>query len=305
MKQHQYKIFENKILSVFNKCNSLTWNNIVYSEVKAFKPRPTKTPDNKSGGECRTDIYVSLRQNGKEVDCIKITAKLINSEFIVNKLKPNDAESLLGEGWSSIIREHIASIKNSFLMSDVIYKRAGDICFTLGWRLDVTKKSNRNLLVPITMSKKDIRHVVFRGCKQPDNRKNAKVGTKVINNSGIADYLLEEAKADFKDANSLIAGLDDLTTYNPPPIYFAFIASNYRIKANKVEGSRCLAVNVSWSVTNNKLNGKIECDKPLECMGGADVLPSLRQAMHVIGLNPTEFNEAKVKDFDINTIYIK
>lgn len=307
MATQEYQEFENSILDCFNECTSLFWNDVLYTDVEAFQPRPTRNPNGRTGGECRTDVYVSLRQNGQEMDCIKISAKMANWEFLVNKLQPHDAESLFGDGWSSIIESHTNSIEALFSQKDILYKSGSEIRFTLGWRLDVTKSSSRELLVPLTLSTEDIRNKVFRGCELPDHRRNANVNGIVIDDSGVADYLLQQQEGDegFTDVSSLIASMDLLSTYEPPTIYLAFVASNYRIKADKVEGSRCLAVRVDWSVEDNKLTSSLKFNQPLEHKGTTDVLPVLRQAFNEVGIHPSNFDADSIRDFNIDSIYTR
>lgn len=273
-----YSGFEQHVISIFNNCERLVWKGKIYREIRAFKPTT-------SGGECRTDAYVSLMDAGKEVDVIKISIKKNDAEFMVNKLTAYDAESLLGSDWSNILINSINSIRDEFFKKDIFFskpkKNPTEIRFTLGWKLEVTNKP-RTLSTRLALSKKEIVNKIFRGTGQPDYRKRAFIGGHAVLNSGIADYLLEGNEDNFIDAQSIIDSLQDLSNYNPSDIYLVFTANNYRVPADKADGPRTLAVCISWETENNKIRPRLIFDKPLIYKGETNMMPILKQSLKAV-----------------------
>jgi len=273
-----YSGLEHYVINAFNNCESLVWKGRVYSEIRAFKPTT-------SSGECRTDTYVSLMNSGVEVDAIKISIKKNDAEFMANKLTALDAESLLGSDWSTILRNSINSIRNEFLNKKVFYLKSkggiSDIYFTLGWKLEIANKP-RTLSAPLALSKEEIANKIFRGTGQPDYRKHAFINGHAVLNSGIADYLLEGNTDSFRDAQSILNSLQDLSNYIPGDIYLIFTANNYRIKANKADGPRTLAVCLAWEVEGNKIRPRVIFDEPLVYKGETNMMPILKRSLEAV-----------------------
>lgn len=273
-----YSGLEQHVINAFNNCESLVWKGRVYSEIRASKPTT-------SSGECRTDAYVSLMNAGLEVDAIKISIKKNDAEFMANKLTAQDAESLLGSDWSAILRNSINSIRNEFINKKVFFPKPKgdptDINFTLGWKLEIANKP-RTLSAPLALSKRETADKIFRGTGQPDYRKHAFINGQTVLNSGIADYLLEGNKVSFIDAQSIVNSLQDLSNYIPSDIYLIFTANNYRIKANKADGPRTLAVCISWEVEGNQIRPRFIFDHPLVYKGETDMMPILKHSLNAV-----------------------
>lgn len=296
----RYNEFESHLVQLFNTSKNLLWRNKTYSEIFACKPATQG-----SGGECKTDIYVSLRNNGIEEDRIKITVKKVDAEFLVNKMTASDAEGLFGSQWNSILVESIKTIEKQFRQSKIIYVKPQnnpkDIYFTLGWKLEITNKI-RNLSSELKLSPNDIVNKVYRGTEQPERRKDALVENVVIENSGIADYLLEGDSVDFLDAQSALDKLIDLSGYTPPPVYLAFTANNYRVLANKADGKRTLAVAIKWSLSNGKLVPEFILESPLKYQGETHMMPSIKSALEQIDITTATMNTELLKDLDIDSL---
>lgn len=278
MVMSNYSGLEQHVINAFNNCENLVWKGKTYSEIRAFKPTT-------SSGECRTDTYVSLMDSGREVEAIKISIKKNDAEFMANKLTAQDAESLLGLDWSAILKNSINSIRNEFLNKEVFYLKSKggktDIYFTLGWKLEIANKPRR-LSAPLALSKKEIADKIFRGTGQPDYRKNAFINGHLVLNSGIADYLLEGSTNSFRDAQSILNSLQDLSNYTPGDIYLIFTANNYRIKANKADGPRTLAVCLAWEVEGSKIKPRFIFDEPLVYKGETNMMPILKQSLAAV-----------------------
>lgn len=275
---NNYSGFEQHVINAFNNCENLVWKGNVYSEVRAFKPTT-------SSGECRTDTYVSLMNSGVEVDAIKISIKKDDAEFMANKLTAQDAESLLGSDWAPILKNSINSIRNEFLSKEVFCAKPkgdpSDVYFTLGWKLEIANKP-RTLSALLALSKKETADKIFRGTGQPDYRKHAFINGQTVLDSGVADYLLEGATGSFTDAQSIINSLQDLSNYIPSDIYLIFTANNYRIKANKADGPRTLAVCISWEVEGNQIRPRFIFDQPLVYKGETNMMPILKQSLEAV-----------------------
>ncbi len=296
----RYNEFESHLVQLFNASENLSWRDKSYSEIVACKPATQG-----SGGECKTDIYVSLRNMGQEEDSIKITVKKADAEFLVNKMTANDAESLFGCDWISILTESMKPIEKQFRQSKLIYvkpqKNPKDLFFTLGWKLEITNKI-RNLSSELKLSPNDIVDKVYRGTEQPKRRKDGLVGNLVIENSGVADYLLEGNSIDFSDAQSVLNNLIDLSNYTPPPVYLAFTANNYRLIANKADGKRTLAVAIEWSLSNGRLVPKFIFESPLKYQGETHMMPFIKSALAEIGITTQSVDTNFLEEIDVESL---
>lgn len=301
MSKKEHVLFESHIVELFNDCKGLTWKGTYYEEINAFKPR-----NNGGGGECKTDIYVSLMRNGHELDSIKISAKLSNADFIGNKLNIQDAKNLLGDDWSSVLHRYIKSISSRFLASSVLEKKiyggVKDVYFLLGWKLEISNK-DRNLAVQLNLPKIDIVNKIYRGFGQPINRLNALDPDKnIIVDSGIADYLLEGTRADFSTAKDITDKLESFLEYDPPPVYLIFTANNYRVIADKSDGPRTLAVAIDWQTNsdNTKLNPIMIFDKPLVYTGQNDMLPVLQSSLAKLNIDLNSITSETIDNCNID-----
>lgn len=291
-----YSGLERHVIDIFNNCEDLVWNGRTYNQVRAFKPTT-------SGGECKTDTYISLMDRGIEVDSIKISIKKDDAEFMGNKLTALDAESLLGLEWREILIESINSIRTEFLAKDIFYAKPKDnptdIFFTLGWKLEVANKP-RSLSTPLALSDREIVDKVFKGTGQPNYRKNAFVNGTVIPNSGIADYLLEGNNRSFTDAQSVLNSLNDLSIYSPPDIYLIFTANNYRIMANKADGPRTLAVCIAWELEGDVIRPRFIFDQPLLYKGETNLMPIIKNSLESVGISGNTYLNPSV---DIRSLF--
>lgn len=294
-----YRKFEEYLIDLFNSNNRIVWKNREYYDFSAYKPKVQN-----GGGECKTDIYIALRAADKE-DCIKITVKKSDAEFLANKMTAIDAEAVLGDDWRSIVLDAISSLEQAFKNSIVIYAKPKihpkDLYFTLGWKLEITNKV-RNLSSKINLPESEIVDKIYRGTDQPDRRRDAVVGKVVIKNSGVADYLLEGNKSDFLDAQSVLDSLVDLESYTPSPVYLAFTANNYRLIADKADGKRTLAVAIKWSFSNNKLVPEFIFDQPLVYQGETHMMPLIKEALSMLGITTATTNLESLETIDIDSL---
>lgn len=296
----KYGEFEQHVIEKFNSCDGLVWNGIYYNKIEAYKPRTSQ-------GECKTDIYVTLKNQDGIATSLKISIKKDDAEFMGNKLTANDAESLLGADWQSILIQSIKTIKMDFVVSSIFYAKPKinptDIFFTLGWKLEIANKQ-RKLSAPLALNDEQIINRVYRGTQQPDHRKNATVGNEIIINSGIADYILQGTASSLPNINSILNNLIELktSTFSPPQIYLIFTANNYRIMANKADGPRTLAVAIAWLAEGNKIKPVYIFNEPLVYRGETDMMPLIKQSLESIGISQYTYQN---KDTDIVELFNK
>lgn len=241
------------------------------------------------GGEPKTDVYVLLEKDKKQTE-IKISYKKTNADFLENKTSAKRAELLLGPDWRNIIMASTIPIKDKFLDKTLIFKNAarhtekGSI--TLGWKFELLNKSGGELsdLIQLTPEQQ---YDVYAGTNLPPEKKNCLVNGKIIQNSGVADYILIDD--DVNDAQSVIDKMIPISEHikNCPKIFFACKALNYRTYKRKYDGDRPLAVQVMWFNDNGKLNYKLQFDKPLEC-NGDEVADNLLTVLEELGIKTTD-----------------
>lgn len=108
---------------------------------------------------------------------------------------------------------------------------------------------------------------VYAGSNLSDEKRNAMVNGKVVENSGIANYIL--MKENVNSAQDVIDNMMSIKEYvkKHPDIYFACKALNYRTFKKKWDGDRPLAVQVLWNAKENRLVPKLIYDKPLVIKG--------------------------------------
>lgn len=288
-----YKDLEDQIIKLFNNTNSLSWNGIIYDKIKACKP------SSQGGGECKTDIFVSLTSsiNNNLQENLKISVKKTNAEFYGNKLTADVALTLLGPNWQTILIRSINPIVSRFQSQTIVYTKPKnnptDAYFTLGWKLEITDKP-RTLSAPLIIPNKEIVDNVYRGTNQSVRKKNASVFGVILTDAGIADYLY---KGDISStAQEIVNKLQDLRNYQSPQLYMAFTANNYRLVADKADGPRSLAIAIRWSHQNGKLHPTYIFDKPLTYKGETDMQPHIKSALAAL-------NITNLPTLNINNIY--
>ena len=280
MSKRDYKELENHIINICDDQKDITFNGINYELSKAG--RPVVMGD----GECKTDVLIRLYKsvsNLHDYIDIKVSIKQSNAEFLANKLKPIDAESLFGKNWKSIIIESVESIKSHFESKKLcaVNKKHG-IRYTLGWRMEVANKP-RVLSSKIQLPRSEVIDIIYKGTSLSNDKKNAYVFGSPIENSGVADFLLEGDKSDFNSINDVLSSIQNMDSLLADNVYLIFTASNYFPgKESKIEGNRYLAVYVKWTVANNALIPNIIFDEPLKNKGVDDVLPYLIESLEEI-----------------------
>lgn len=284
---------ERHIQSLFIKGSIVSFNNDQYIIEKSGKPTC-------SSGEPKTDVYVLFRKiNDNKLYDFKVSIKKSNADFLENKISSERAEAILGPDWQSIITNSTLNISNSFESRDLIFReksgRTNKGSITLGWKFELVNKVSGELSGKIILSPDQILDI-YAGTNLPDDKKNASVNGETIENSGIADFILEGELDNFNTAEEVMASSVPLSQYiqQNGNIYFACKALNYRTFESKFDGNRPLCVFVDWNVINNKLSPTIVFNNPLNTKGNA-VANKLLHSLNQLNISNTD-------DININNV---
>lgn len=283
---------ERCILGYFEPGIKIIYKNRVLKVIEAGKPTS-------SHGEPKTDIYILAEDIlGKEE--IKISYKKKSADFLENKTTAKRAEQLFGADWRNIIKESTTDIRKKFEKRKLIYKerfgRTEKGAITLGWKFELVNKLNGELSGKMKLSTQQV-YDIYAGKNLSDEKRNAYVNGRIISESGVADYILIADSVN--SAQEVIDKMIPIRKYirMNPNIFFACKALNYRTFAEKYDGNRPLAVQVNWSVKNEKLEGDLIYDCPLE-MNGDEMAARLLRCLHYLGIKNTDdinFNNSNLK----------
>ena len=283
---------ERCILGYFEPGIKIIYKNRVLKVIEAGKPTS-------SHGEPKTDIYILAESAADKVE-IKISYKKKSADFLENKTTAKRAEQLFGADWRNIIKESTTDIRKKFEKRKLIYKerfgRTEKGAITLGWKFELVNKLNGELSGKMKLSTQQV-YDIYAGKNLSDEKRNAYVNGRIISESGVADYILIADSVN--SAQEVIDKMIPIRKYirMNPNIFFACKALNYRTFAEKYDGNRPLAVQVNWSVKNEKLEGDLIYDCPLE-MNGDEMAARLLRCLHYLGIKNTDdinFNNSNLK----------
>ncbi len=291
------KSFSNTERSVLSLCKPgtlFTYNNSQYEIIKSGKPMPTDR------GECKTDIYILAKKilDGTDIE-FKISIKQYNAHFLENKMTFERAIQIFGEGARDIITKSIIQVKKYFEdESLVFFERKGQTqakSIKLGWRFELfsRKQGDKSEIMLLTQKQKID---VFAGTNLSNEKKNSRVNGEIINNSGIANFMLiigdtVNIAKNLDDYIEVLIPIEDYAAENE--IYFGCKAINYRAGKSgniKWEGDRSLSVFVDWVLKDNKLKGTLIYNKPLE-VTAHKVGHNLIEILHSLGITEKNFDE--------------
>lgn len=273
---------ERRILALMKVGAEFVFQGQKYSIVLSGKPTCQK-------GEPKTDIYILAKSTFDQVE-IKISYKKENADFIENKMSAERAEQLLGSDWAKIIEQSTIAIRDRFEKRMLIYKnkfkRTEKGAITLGWKFELLNKNNGDLSGKMLLTEEQVIDV-YAGSNLSDDKRNSMVAGKVIEDSGVANYILMDE--DVHSAQDVIDKMIPITDYvkRHPDIYFACKALNYRTFANKWDGDRPLSVQVFWNAEEKRLVPKLVYDKPLAIKGN-EVAGRLQQYMRMLNIRTTD-----------------
>lgn len=255
-----YSFTEKYLLEVFKKDSTFFYGDKCHRILESGKPRP-------QSGECKADLYIRTKHDNGTKE-FKVSIKQDNANFMENKISSERAIEIFGPEYSSIIKKSIIPIKDKFYKDKLIdfscAGRAGEPTIKIGWKYELLniKSGNKSGKVHLTGDQKlDI----YSGRKRPDDKKNAYVNGSIIENSGVADFMLEVAAVKSREIQDYVECLKPLQDFaKEEELFFACKANNYRVYKDKWDGNRPLAVWVDWIVKGNILTGNIIFDGLLE-----------------------------------------
>lgn len=271
---------EESIRTLFPIGTTFNYDNVLYEVIEVGKPFSEK-------GEPKTDIYICAISKDHKKKEFKISFKKSNADFLENKISKERAQQLFGKNWSKIIKESIDKLELSFQSKKLIYKEQeghtekGSI--TLGWKFELVNKISGALSDEIILVEDQVIDV-YAGTNLEDEKKNAKVNGKLIDDSGIANFILI-GETGFNSAQEVIDKLISVKDYVKlhPKVYFTCKALNYRFLKDKWDGDRPLAVYVEWSASGKKLSHSLVFDEPLEKKGN-EVAEKLKAALETLNI---------------------
>lgn len=273
---------ERRILAFMTEGTEFVFQDKKYKVILSGKPTCHK-------GEPKTDIYI-LAESEHDKTEIKISYKKENADFIENKMSAERAEQLFGTDWEGIIEQSTTAIRDRFEERMLIYKnkykRTEKGAITLGWKFELLNKNSGDLSGKMLLTEEQVIDV-YAGSNLSEDKRNAMVCGQVIEDSGIANYILMDE--DVHSAQDVIDKMIPIKEYvkQHPDIYFACKALNYRTFAEKWDGDRPLSVQVFWDAEGNKLVPKLVYDKPLTVKGN-EVAGRLLQYMKLLNIKTTD-----------------
>lgn len=282
---------EKYIIRLFTEAKQFSYNGKKYEILKIGKPRPSK-------GECKTDIYILCKDNLSDNTEFKISIKQSDADFLENKMSHERAVEIFGDFTDKILEDSILKIKDSFENEPLVnfskFKRTEANCIKIGWKFELLNKAGGDKSSELILNN-DQKIDVYSGSNLNTSKKNCKVNGEIIEDSGVANFILEVDSIE-GDLNYYVNKLQDIKTYAiQQKIYFACKALNYRVNVNKWDGDRPLSVFCEWSLnTENKLEGKLIFDKPLQFKGN-EIGNNIRKLLNKLGVNSDNFTSIKSK----------
>ncbi len=277
---------ERKILDLMAVGTKFEYDGDSYTVILSGKPTCHK-------GEPKTDVYILAHSKTDRIE-IKISYKKGNADFLENKISAERAMQIFGEDWDVIIEQSTLAIKEKFEERALIYQNAckgtEKGAMTLGWKFELINKKNGELSGRMHLTEEQVTDV-YAGSNLSEDKRNAMVGDEVIENSGVANFVLMDE--DIATAQDIINKMVPIREYVKmhPEIYFACKALNYRTFKDKWDGNRALSVQVDWKLDEGKLKSGLVFDKPL-IVKGNEVGNRLKGYMESLQVKTTdELNE--------------
>lgn len=292
---------ENIIRRYLKEGTRFTMDGIEYVVKLSGKPCPQK----KNQGEPKTDIYVYAESGGACKE-LRISYKKTNAHFLENKMRSERAAQIFGDDWQSVIEGSTKKVSAAFNNVALVYLdkpkggRTEQGSITLGWRFELFNTIQGELSGKMDMNPEQV-YEAYAGEKLADIKKNAKVGDKIISDSGTAEYILIANEDEVSSAQDIIDKMRPIKEYiqDHPDIYFGCKALNYRSLKKKIEGNRSLAVHVDYRVTEGVLEADINFENPLEIKGN-EVKKNIEKCLREMGKeDATKLNDEDVRGIKI------
>jgi hypothetical protein len=256
---------EDQILKLFPEGDIIEFKGRSHVILESDKPFSQN-----SKGEPKTDIYIKLKDRmSGEVEEVKLTYKSSNYQFLENKMSGSRFFAIFSEEEQKEILTLLPQndrvnrefeIETSALLNP-------ESKLTLGYRLDIMSSDAAGYMA-MDVSRETMSEIIA-GNKLDDEKKHGVVNGEIVQNSGVANYIL--IGEDFSDANEVLSKMVSVSDYVDKDenrlIALAPKAVNMipsRAKAfggDKVkpwDGNRPLAVSMTWVREGDKLVAKPE-----------------------------------------------
>lgn len=293
MARKQFSQTEVYIRSLFPVGTIVNYKGDNFCVVTCCKPSP-------SSGECKTDVYLELesRTSGKH-RLFKISVKQTNADFLENKISYERAKEIFGNKVDLVLKTAVNSVKQSFIDDYLVYfspkGRTEAKSLKLGWKFEFVNKAGGERSGIISLSLKQ-KLDIYSGTNLEEGKRNSMVNGVVVENSGVADYILLVKTNHKYSAAECLDALIPLEEYvKDKDIYFACKANNYRVAAGKWDGDRPLSVWVDWFINEEGLlDAKLNFTAPLKKRSN-EVGNSLSVLLGQLGINALNFDSLKDK----------
>ena len=267
---------EEKVINIFAPGTNFTFKSENYTTELAQKPKTNTL------GDCKTDVYILAKsnRNSEKID-LKISIKKNNADFLENKMRANRAKVIFGDNYKSTIESLTTSVAKDFEEANLIYfdkKGNTNPCsITLGWRFEVINSKDASRSGLLNFTNKQLLEV-YSGPKLEEKKRNAEIDGKIVENSGVAEFMLKPDTLITNSAQDVIDNLTPISQYiTNTKVYFVCKALNYRVLPSynfKIEGNRSMSVYVDWKIKKKfcffgrkYLSGKLIFNDPLEKKG--------------------------------------
>jgi hypothetical protein len=282
-----FSVTEQAITNSFVVGSTFNYQSLEYTIINSGKPSP-------SSGECKTDTYILAEANGGKREEFKISIKQENADFLENKMRLERALQIFGNDAQELIYNSLIAEKDSFeddyLVTFDKFKRTEAKTLKIGWKFELLNKNGGNRSNIMLLTKEQVKDI-YAGSNLEIDKRNSKVSGSIIENSGIANFMLvAELGGDFSIQN-VINNLIPMDDYiEDKKIYFACKAVNYRMSKDKWDGNRPLSVYVDWSIIENKVKAKIVFDDPLSMHANVIGL-NIREILKELNIASVNFDE--------------
>lgn len=290
---------ERYIRDLFSNVKEFSYDGVKYKVLKCGKPSPNK-------GECKTDIYVLGENNLGNTREFKISVKQTNADFLENKISLKRAIEIFGNDAQNIIKNALSLIKddfkNDFLVYFNKYKRTKPLCMKMGWKFEFINKTGGERTGVIPLSEKQ-KMDIYAGTNLSSEKKNCLVNGEIVENSGIANFILNVDTCD-KNLDFYLEKMQPIEEFaKQQNIYFACKALNFRCDEDKWDGDRPLSVYVEWKLDEKKnLTANLVYDNPLSVKGN-QIGNNIRTILKQLGIDKNNFSSLKKHlDKNIKTI---
>jgi len=214
-----YRKLEQKVINIIKLTGHFIFNNKEYKLVEIGKPQ------SQGSGEPKTDVYILGMHKGEKKE-LKLSLKLKSTnEFQENKINSDRAESLFGKNYAKIIEDTALNIKHLFESQPLIYVSGRHPIrpnsFTMGWKLELANKP-RKLSSPLQLSKRQIRDYIYKGTNLPDDKKNSLVNGKIVENFGVANYMLYAELHEINSVEDIFEKIKPIDSIDFDQLYLIF-----------------------------------------------------------------------------------